>query len=200
MSHSITSQQPLNQAMVQQILLNLQSGQIRKCKAMGLDEQTLKAFENDRRVRDLANSSVSWVSAQINPDVLSRLILRSEKHEEETRLIDRALRLGASNALVTRLFGMTNEEIAHRRKILDVPQRKGRWPVLSEKVEHDIWNRWTYLARENDVCCQDMMALLDVVILIAEEYAVIPMEDGSIVSLAQIWRTLECWIDQGHVE
>jgi hypothetical protein len=197
MAHSISSQQPLNQAMVQQILLWLQSGQIRKCYAMGLNDDILKAFENDRCVRDLANSSVCWVMPQVQQGVVERLITRSAQQIEQNKLIDRALVLGASNTLICQLFGMTNEEIAHRRKVLGVPQRKGRWPILSQELEHAIWHRWAYLAEENGVSRDNLMAQLDVVIMIAEEYASIPLGDGSIVSLAQIWRTLQDGIEHG---
>lgn len=200
MAHSNSSQQPLNQAMVQQILLNLQSGQIRKCYAMGLNDDLLKAFENDRYVRDLSNSPVCWVTPQVQPSVVERLISRSAQQAEQNRLIDRALVLGASNTLILQLFGMTNEEIAHRRKVLGVPQRKGRWPSLSQELEHAIWHRWVYLARENGVSCENLMGQLDVVIMIAEEYASIPQADGSIVSLAQIWRALQDVIEDGGGE
>ncbi|WP_122340668.1 DUF2857 domain-containing protein [Pseudomonas caricapapayae] len=191
------SQQPLNQAMVQQILHCLQAGQIRKCHAMGLNDDLLKAFENDRFVRALSNSSVCWVVPQIQPAVVERLITRSVQQNEQNQMIDRALILGASNTLICQLFGMTNEEIAHRRKVLGVPQRKGRWPILSQQLEHAIWHRWVYLAKENDVSHDNLLAQLDVVIMIAEEYSSIPLEDGSVVSLAQIWRTLQEGIEHG---
>ena len=81
--------------------------------------------------------------------------------------------------------------------VLDDPQRRGRWPILDAETERSLWHRWDYLSKENNVDIDDPMALLDVVILIAEEFANLPLADGSVVSLSQIWSTITGWADQG---
>tara|TARA_R100001143_G_scaffold23474_1_gene24270 strand:+ start:21766 stop:22206 length:441 start_codon:yes stop_codon:yes gene_type:complete len=143
------------------------------------------------------NSAVTWCEVKVNPEVVQRLIVQADRTEEQNRLIDRALRLGASTALISQLFGLTNQEIKHRRVVLDVPQRRGRWPILDAETERSLWHRWDYLSKENNVDIDDPMALLDVVILIAEEFANLPLADGSVVSLSQIWSTITGWADQG---
>lgn len=197
MSNSSSVRQPLNQAIVHQVLHNLRTGQLRKCKAMGFGDADLKAFQLDKYVSMLMNSPVSWCEVKVNSVVVQRLFRQVDRTEEQSRLIDRALRLGASTALIAQLFGLTNEEIKHRRFVLDVPQRRGRWPVLDEATSHSLWNRWVYLSKEYQVDVEDPMALLDVVILIAEEFASLPLADGSVVSLSQIWSTITGWADQG---
>lgn len=196
MSNSSTMQQPLNQAIVHQVLHDLRNGQIRRCKAMGLGDEILKAFEKDKFISVLLNAKISWCNVSINEDIVRRLLNQVDRADEEARLIDRALRLGASSGLITQLFGMTNGEIAYRRQVLDVPSRKGRWPVLDEATEHALWDRWTFLSAEYRVDIEDAMAVLDVVILMAEEYANLPLADGSVVSLSQIWTLIQSWADQ----
>ncbi|CEG51002.1 hypothetical protein B2J73_18060 [Stutzerimonas stutzeri] len=197
MPNSSSVQQPLNQAIVHQVLHNLRTGQLRKCKAMGFGDAELKAFQSPKYLSVLMNSAVTWCEVKVNSEVVQRLIVQADRTEEQNRLIDRALRLGASTALISQLFGLTNQEIKHRRVVLDVPQRRGRWPILDADTERSLWHRWDYLSKENSVDIDDPMALLDVVILLAEEFANLPLADGSVVSLSQIWSTITGWADQG---
>lgn len=195
MPNSSVTRQPINQAMVHQVLHMLRAGQLRKCKAMGLGDDIIKGFDSDKYLSILANSSVPWCELKVNTEVVRRLFKQADRSEEQARLIDRAIHLGASSILITSLFGLSNQEIKHRRDVLGVPQRKGRWPMLSEQVERDLWSRWALLAKQNSVDTTDLMAILDVAILIAEEYANRPMEDGSVISLSQIWSNITAWID-----
>src|SRR5688572_20494323 len=123
---------PLNQAVIAQAQHDLRSGHLRHCQAMGFSAQALEAVKHPALVSVLLNSPVAWCSVKVNPDVVQRLLNQVRDVEKEVETIDRMLRLGASTEMVSEFHGLTHQEVALRRQVLGLPQRKGRWPVLSE--------------------------------------------------------------------
>ncbi|MFK4136638.1 coproporphyrinogen III oxidase [Pseudomonas luteola] len=192
-----TNQHPLNQAIINQVLHDIRNGQTRKVMAMGFHEQDLLALKEAQLVSLLVNSKVPWVSVTVNQDVLRRIMGQAARDEQQERMIDRALRLGASSALMEQLFGLTHKEVALRRSVLGIPSKKGRWPAITEAQEHDLWDRWNTLQKQYKVDYRDNIAVLDLVMLLVEEQASgIPgLDDGP--PLTAIWSTVQSWIDQG---
>lgn len=189
-------QQPLNQAIVSQVLHDIRNGQTRKVMAMGFNEEDLRALKEAQCVSLLVNAKVPWVSITVNQDILKRIISQGARDEQQDRMIDRALRLGASSVLMGELFGLTHKEVALRRSVLGIPPKKGRWPTITEQQEVELWERWQRLVKHNPIQHSDHIAVLDIVMLLVEEQSDgIDEIDGP--PLTAIWATVMQWIDRG---
>lgn len=168
----------LNQAMLTQVLHELRLGNLQRCKALGLEESDISVLQSlpPATLSRLANAQVAWVDIRIDPLVFRRIIDQAEQDEQCERLVKRALSLGASSSIMYKCFGMLHSETATRRRLLNLPIRKGRPHALSEAQEHAIWQRWTQLNQELNP--QDPADKLDAMMMIAEEQQ---------VSLASVW-------------
>lgn len=168
----------LNQAMLTQVLHELHQGNLQRCKALGLDEDDIELLQSlpPTTLSRLAHASVSWVEIRIDSPVLRRLIEQADRDEQNERLINRALKLGASSAIMYRCFGLAHSETAMRRRLLRIESRKGRPNQLSEEQEHALWQRWCQLRAQDSVDDQ-----LDAMMLLAEEQQ---------ISLAVVWQQI----------
>jgi hypothetical protein len=181
---------PLNQAVVAQALHDLRNGQLRRCLSWGFSTQALKALKDPETISLLVNAQVPWCSVRVNRDVLQRLLEQVQDVEKEIETIDRMLRLGASTEMVSAFHGLTHQEVALRRQVLGLAQRKGRWPVLSEAQDAALWERWRQLAKERGVDDQNDAAMLPLSMDLAEEQA---------IPLSVVWAAIRHWIEEGMV-
>lgn len=181
---------PLNQAVIAQALHDLRNGQLRRCKAMGFGEEELDALKHPALVSVLANASVSWCSVSVNRDVLKRLLSQAHDVEQEIATVDRMLRLGASTEMVSHYFGLTHQEVALRRDILGLPKRKGRHPVLDERQDAALWERWKAARKERGLALDDGTAMLMLTMDLAESLS-LPM--------SVVWAAIRNWTNQGLV-
>ena len=88
--------QPLNQAMIAQVLQDLRNGQLRRCLAMGFTEQQLAALKRPELLSVLANAQVNWCTVKVNDTVVQRILTQAIALQDEVTTIDRLLRAGAS--------------------------------------------------------------------------------------------------------
>ncbi|CAB3648395.1 DUF2857 domain-containing protein [Achromobacter pestifer] len=181
---------PLNQAVIAQALHDLRNGQLRRCLAMGFGERELEVLKQPALVSLLANAQVPWCSVQVNLEVLWRLLRQMDDIEHEIATVDRMLRLGASTEMVSKFYGLTHQEVALRRNILGLPKRKGRYPVLDESQDTELWRRWKAAIGERGVGLDDERAMLTLTMDLAEVMT-LPM--------SVIWTAIQSWIDQGLV-
>lgn len=184
----MSSPHPLNQAVIAQALHDLRHGQLRRCQAMGFTERALEALKHPSLVSVLVNAKVSWCSVRVNGEVLQRLLNQVRDVEQEIDTIDRMLRLGASTEMVSEFYGLTHQEVALRRQVLGMPQRKGRWPSLNEEQEAALWKRWHDAVAERKLDLKDDAAMLQLSMDLADEYS---------VPLAVVWGAIRNWIEQG---
>jgi hypothetical protein len=184
----MSSPHPLNQAVIAQALHDLRNGQLRRCQAMGFSAKALEALKHPALVSVLLNAKVAWVSVKINRDVLQRLLDQVRDVEKEIETIDRMLRLGASTEMVSECYGLTHQEVALRRQVLGMPQRKGRWPVLSEAQDAHLWERWSACVKARGIDLQDHAAMLTLSMDLAEE---------QVLPLSVVWSAIRNWIEQG---
>ena len=168
----------LNQAMLTQVLHELRLGNLQRCKALGLGEDDLYLLQSlpPTTLSRLALANVSWVEIRIDSSVLRRLIEQADRDEQNERLINRALKLGASSRIMYQCFGLAHSETAMRRRLLKIETRKGRPHHLSEAQEHALWQRWCQLRAQDDT--EDP---LDAMMLLAEEQQ---------VSLVVVWQQI----------
>ncbi|MEH6498303.1 MAG: DUF2857 domain-containing protein [Pseudoalteromonas distincta] len=179
---------PLNQAVIAQALYDLRNGQLRRCQSMGFGAGDLDALKNPEMVSVLANSQVPWCSVTINRDVLQRLLQQALNMEQEIATIDRMLRLGASTDMVNGFYGLTNQEVALRREILDLPKRKGRHPVLDETQDTELWRQWKAVTSSRNIDLGDETSILD---------AAMDLAEGMSLPLSVVWAAIKNWVDQG---
>jgi len=182
--------QPLNLAVAYQILNNIRSGQMRSCLAMGLEEKDLKTLIDPNCMGALVNSSVPWFRVVVDGTVVHRLLEHVRTSEEE-ELIRRSVTLGGSSLMIHEIFGLPAKEVAVRREVLGVPNRKGRVPNVSERDEALLWQYWIKLTKSHGTDFGDMRSVLDVAILMTE---CVPA-----LSLAMIWKVIQSWIAQDLV-
>lgn len=185
------SKSPINEAVLSQILNLMRNGQLNRCIEMGLAPEVLGQIQHPTIMSLLLNTPVTWAKVSIDESIVMKLISGAARSEEEMRLIECAIRLGATTNLLNKFFGLSPQEIALQRAVIGVKTPRGRWPELSEDQDHLVWHRWVHLMEENQVDLKDSLAMLDVAMLVAEEL----ITDG--LTLAQIWHRITSWISQG---
>lgn len=185
------SKSPINEAVLSQVLDHMRNGQLQRCVEMGINPEVLNQIQHPTIMSLLRNTPVNWVNVSINNAMIEKLLTNAARSEEETRLIERAIRLGATTTLLKAFFGLTPQEIALQRTLIGVKAPRGRWPELSEDQDHHLWYRWTKLMAENQVDLKDSLAMLDVAMMVAEEL----LTDG--LTLAQVWSRITYWIEKG---
>jgi len=181
----MASPHPLNHAVIAQALHDLRNGQLRRCRSMGFSARALEALKHPHMVSMLLNAQVSWCSVQINCDVVHRILEQQPKFAQEISVIDRMLRLGASTEMLNDFYGLTHQEVALRREVLGLPHRRGRWPVLSEAQDSDLWQCWHDRVKRQSLNVADLPSMLNVCMALAEERD---------VPLAVVWTCVREWI------
>jgi hypothetical protein len=185
----MASPHPLNQAVIAQALHDLRNGQLRRALSMGFSETLLEALKEPTLVYLLVNSKVSWCSVTVNSGLVQRLLEQMYTIKKEIETIDRMLRLGASTEMVSEFFAYTHQEVALRRKMLCLPDRKGRWPVLSESQDGSLWERWQAEFKSRRISAEDTNAMLILAMDLAEETS---------VPLCIVWSSMGSWISQAQ--
>jgi len=181
----MASPHPLNHAVIAQALRDLRNGQLRRCRSMGFSARALEALKHPHLVSMLLHAQVSWCSVQINCDVVHRILEQQPKFAHEISVIDRMLRLGASTEMLNDFYGLTHQEVALRREVLGLPHRRGRWPVLSEAQDADLWQCWHDRVKRQSLNVADLPSMLRVCMALAEERE---------IPLAVVWTAVRDWI------
>lgn len=196
------SKTPINEAILSQVLHNMRNGQLRRCIEMGLEPELLAQFQQPSVLSLLLNTPVSWCTVSIDGDIVKRLLNGAQRSNEEVRLLERALRLGATTQMLQQFFGLSPQDVALQRLMMGITARRGRWREFSEEMDTQLWYRWTDLMKEHQVELNDTVALLNVAMLVAEELNA-PQEnladDGltDSLNLAVIWNRIQNWIREG---
>lgn len=178
---------PLNLAVAFQILNDIRNGQLRSCLAMGFAEQDLKDLIEPQCMSVLVNAPVPWFRVVVDGLVVQRLLAQAKDNEEDL-LIMQALRNGASSPLIHDLFGLSAKEVAVRRAMLGLPNRKGRWPAVNQEQERALWDRWVSLTKKTPTDPRDSRALLIVAIKMTQ--SVPPL------NLTMVWNMIQSWAEQ----
>ncbi|VXC25136.1 conserved hypothetical protein [Pseudomonas sp. 8Z] len=193
------SKSPINEAVLSQVLNHMRNGQLRRCTEMGLEPEILAQLQQPSVLSLLLNTPVSWCQVTIDTEMVKKLLTGAERSEEEMRMIERALRLGATTTMLQQFFGLSPQDVALQRLMMGVRVRRGRWREFSEELDALLWHRWTHLMEEHQVEVEDSMAMLDIAMLVAEELNAPQESDDSAesLSLAIIWNRIHTWIGEG---
>ncbi|PVZ78014.1 DUF2857 domain-containing protein [Serratia sp. S1B] len=168
-----------------QVLMELKSGNIRRCEAMGLTLEEIQEL-NQLSVEDLhylVNSSVSILTFHINHTNLNMMLAQARQEQIRLKRIDRALALSGSIELMQCYFGLTAAEVSTRRRLAGIQTRQGRNQTPSEEEEIAVWKQWHVANIDN----LDSLEALEVMMLIAEQ------QD---IALTSVWTLVKNWV--GH--
>lgn len=196
------SKTPINEAILSQVLHNMRNGQLRRCIEMGLEPELLAQFQQPSVLSLLLNTPVSWCTVTIDGEMVKKLLNGAQRSDDEVRLLERALRLGATTQMLQQFFGLSPQDVALQRVMMGITARRGRWREFSEEMDTQLWYRWTDLMKEHQVELKDTVALLNVAMLVAEELST-PQPNGAAddgtdsLSLAVIWNRIQNWIRDG---
>lgn len=172
-------------ALLTQVLMELKSGNIRRCEAMGLTLEEIQDL-NQLTVEDLhylVNSSVSILTFHINHTNLNMMLAQARQEQVRIQRIDRALALGGSIEMMQCYFGLTAAEVSTRRRLAGIPTRQGRNQMPAEAEEISIWEQW----RTAKISNLDSLEALEVMMLIAEQ------QD---IALTSVWTLVKGWVEQ----
>jgi hypothetical protein len=172
-------------ALLTQVLMELKSGNIRRCEAMGLTLEEIQEL-NRLTVEDLhylVNSSVSILTFHINHTNLNMMLAQARQEQIRIQRIDRALALGGSIEMMQCYFGLTAAEVSTRRRLAGIPTRQGRNQTPTEAEEISIWEQW----RNSKIDNLDSLEALEVMMMIAEQ------QD---IALTSVWTLVKGWIEQ----
>ena len=195
------SKTTINEAILSQVLHNVRNGQLRRCIEMGLEPEILAQLQQPSALSLLLNTPVSWCSVTIDGNMVKTILNGAQRSDEEVRMVERALRLGATTHMLQQFFGLSPQDVALQRLMMGVTARRGRWREFSEQTDADLWYRWTSLMKEHQVDQADSIAMLDIAMLVAEEMKLPHSEDAGeameSLSLAIIWHRIQSWIKEG---
>ncbi|WP_024914099.1 DUF2857 domain-containing protein [Chania multitudinisentens] len=153
-------------ALLMQLLLDIKRGHLSRCESMGLTIGDIRAI-NQLSFDDLQylmSSEVCVVQMHVDRKLLSILLEQARRSRWTQQMIDRALALGASMAMMRDYFGLTTHVVATRRRLLDIEVQKGRSTLLNESQEQHVWLAWRQLGAHP----VDSLEGLDTMMILAE--------------------------------
>ncbi|PVW73311.1 DUF2857 domain-containing protein [Klebsiella pneumoniae] len=156
-------------ALLTQLIMELKSGSIRRCEALGMTMY-------------LISTPVSILTVCINHANLKMLMEQAQRERQRAQRIDRALALGGSIELMQRYFGLTPAEVSTRRRLSGIETRQGRCHNPTEEEELAVWEQWKAAQISNLASLE----ALDVMMLIAEQHD---------ISLTVIWTLAKSWME-----
>ena len=135
---------PINQAVINQIILEIKQGNYHRCKAMGVSDDILQLIDSlpPTLLSELVATPVIWARVSIDQNAFMRIIQINQDKEEHRELINKAIQLGASNKMLADYFGMSSNVAARKRKLLEIPTIRGRLAQFTDEQHTLIWREW----------------------------------------------------------
>ncbi|WP_265671140.1 DUF2857 domain-containing protein [Klebsiella grimontii] len=174
----------LNYAVLTDALNALKQGNIRHCEALGFtfDEMnTLNQLSLDE-LFIVSRSLVPFVSISVRHDVLRHLMAQAREEVRHQRLVNRAIRLGGSIALLNQYFGLTSNETCLRRRLLGISVPYGRTPEPDVETDAAIWQQWQQYRVDNLESLDALTAMMQVT------ENLLPNVEG--LPLTTVWRRI----------
>ncbi|HBM2978182.1 TPA: DUF2857 domain-containing protein [Klebsiella michiganensis] len=174
----------LNYAVLTDALNALKQGNIRHCEALGFtfDEMnTLNQLSLDE-LFIVSRSPVPFVSISVRHDVLRHLMAQAREEVRHQRLVNRAIRLGGSIALLNQYFGLTSNETCLRRRLLGISVPYGRTPEPDVETDAAIWQQWQQYRVDNLESLDALTAMMQVT------ENLLPNVEG--LPLTTVWRRI----------
>ncbi|MFY1664483.1 STY4526/YPO1902 family pathogenicity island replication protein [Pseudomonas sp. Pseu.R1] len=90
----------------------MRNGQLRRCFEMGLELEVLAQLQQPSALSLLLNTPVSWCNVTIDGEMVKKILTSAQRSDEEVRLVERALRLGATTHMLQQFFGISPQDVA----------------------------------------------------------------------------------------
>ncbi|HAV1872814.1 TPA: DUF2857 domain-containing protein [Enterobacter hormaechei subsp. steigerwaltii] len=174
----------LNYAVLTNALNALKEGNLRYCEALGFTFGEMNAL-NQLSLDELfivSRSSVPFVAVSVRHEIFRYLITQANQEVQLQRLIDRAIRVGGSIALLNQYFGLTSNETCLRRRLLGVSVPYGRTPEPDEETDSAIWKQWQQCRVDNLESSDALAAMIQVT------ERLLPDAEG--LSLTTVWKRI----------
>lgn len=174
----------LNYAVLTNALQALNEGNIRHCEELGFtfDEMNALSQLSPDALFTLSRAAAPFIVVSLRHDVLHQLLAHSGQEEQRRQLIDRAIRLGGSIALLNHYFGLTSNEVCLRRRLLGVSVPYGRTPEPDEKTDVAIWLQWQQRRVENLESPDALITMMQVTEILQPE--------AEALSLTTVWKRI----------
>lgn len=176
----------INQVLLISILTDLTNGNYRRCVSFGLEDETLQLLQKltPKQQVKIMSSPAIWARFTIDNTALKRLIVQTEGDILEDDLINKIIKLGGSNSLLNRYFGIYSGEISTRRKLLNYPVNKGRNAGLSMKEKDNVWKIWRLFKKKEPEEGYTAIQELQTIIHIAERLK---------INITSVWQELSAY-------
>ncbi|MBK0015646.1 DUF2857 domain-containing protein [Kosakonia sp. S42] len=174
----------LNFAVLTDALHALKEGNLRHCEALGFTFDEMNTL-NQLSIDELfivSRSSAPFVSISVHHDVLRHLMALARQEVRLQQLINQAIRLGGSIALLNQYFGLTSNETCLRRRLLGVSVPYGRTPEPDEKTDAAIWQQWQQYRVDNLESSDALAAMMQMT------EKLLPDAEG--LSLTTVWKRI----------
>lgn len=154
----------LNYTVLTDVLHALKEGDIRHCESLGFtfDEMNNLSQMSLDELFIVSRSPVPFVAISVRHDVLHHLMAQARLDAQYQLLINRAIRLGGSIALLNQYFGLTSNEVCLRRRLLSVSVPYGRTPEPDEATDAAIWKQWQQCRVDNLESSDALAAMMQV--------------------------------------
>lgn len=174
----------LNYAVLTEALHALKEGNFHYCESLGFtfDEMTdLNQLSLDE-LFIVSRSSTPFVAISVHHDALRHQMVLARQEVRLQQLINRAIRLGGSIALLNQYFGLTSNETCLRRRLLGVSVPYGRTPEPDEETDAEIWRQWQQCRADNLESFDALTAMMQVT------EKLLPDAEG--LSLTTVWKRI----------
>lgn len=174
----------LNYVVLINALHALKEGNVRHCEALGFtfDEMTTLNKLSLDELFILSQSAAQLVTISVRHEVLRYLIAQARRDVRHQRLVNQAIRLGGSIALLSQYFGLTSNETCLRRRLLGVSVPYGRTPEPDEETDSAIWKQWLQCRVDNLESSDALAAMM----LVTERL----LPDAKGLSLTTVWKRI----------
>ncbi|EKK7729368.1 DUF2857 domain-containing protein [Klebsiella pneumoniae] len=134
----------INYVILTDALHALEEGNSRCCEALGFTYEEMNALTqlSLNELFTVSRAATPFLSITVHHEVLHHLLVQSRQECRRKHLINRAIRLGGSIALLNQYFGLTSNEVCLRRRLLGVSVPYGRAPEPDEETDAAIWKQW----------------------------------------------------------
>lgn len=118
------------------------NGDIKTALKLGLRESQVHELLtlNNQELHDMASmSKANFLNIAFDPDALDIALQHNALKSKRRELIGQLLVAGASFPVMSYLYGLTTEDMASYRKIMQLPKNEGRPAMPSEEAQTRIW-------------------------------------------------------------
>lgn len=157
------------------------NGDIKTPLKLGLRESQIHELLtlNSQELHDMASmSKANFLNISFDPDALDIALRHNALKSRRREQIGQLLAAGASFPVMSYLYGLTTEDIANYRKIMNLAKNEGRPATPSEDEQARIWEIMKPISSFDDDCITELLLQAH-------------RETG--IKISAIWQLLKQW-------